>query len=335
MGDDLSKRWLNCAMTAGVMVHSVVERTVSWPTPIFARKTMRVIPRLGSSMQRVHVHSTISKVLGKLRHRRDLLKLARNLTLPGELMWEVRAKLLTQVPRLLLGRRRSDDLRLALPGGPVFLGRDSLYIDAMTLQYLWNDNYFGANCRDRVVLDLGAHKGYFGAWALIHGASYVLSCEPQSENFKLLAQAHERNARTSDWEVMRVAVGAKAGDISLFVSRESWGHTVYEQLVWMDPVSVEKVPMIPLATLLDQAQNKRPNHSIVIKLNVEGGVGDVLMPATANQLAQVVEVHFDYEPGSPYDPDRLLQHLAAAGLDEVHHHHGWNWSVFRTDTRTE
>jgi hypothetical protein len=117
---------------------------------------MRAIPRFGRSIQTDHVDKTISKVVGKLRHQRELLKLARNLTLPGELMWEVRAKLLTQVPRLLLGRRRSDDLRLALPGGPVFLGRDSLHIEAMTLKYVWNDNYFGANCRDCVVLDLGA-----------------------------------------------------------------------------------------------------------------------------------------------------------------------------------
>jgi hypothetical protein len=29
-------------------------------------------------------------------------------------------------------------------------------------------------------------------------------------------------------------------------------------------------------------------------------------------------VHLDHEPGSPYDLDELLRHLAAAGLDEVH-----------------
>ena len=43
-----------------------------------------------------------------------------------------------------------------------------------------------------VVLDLGAHKGYFGAYALARGARLVISFEPETANLELL----ERGAET-------------------------------------------------------------------------------------------------------------------------------------------
>lgn len=256
------------------------------------------------------------KVIGALPPRvHDSLRIVQVAMLRGELPWRVRANLLVEAPRLLTSRPRSTDLELELPGGPVYLGRDSLYVDALTLNYVWNERVFAASCRDRVVLDLGAHKGYFGAWALKHGASLVLSCEPQSENFQMLERARANNDRTSDWEAMPVAVGAEAGEVSLFVSPESWAHSVHAAMV--DAVSVEHVPMVTLAALLERALERRPGHSVVIKVNVEGSAGAILIPANADQLAPVVEVLLDHEPGSPYDLDELLRHLAAAGLNEV------------------
>lgn len=251
----------------------------------------------------------------------------------GELPLRARAKLLMLAPMMLMPTR-TKDFRIMLPGGPVYLSRDSLYIDALVLDYLWNGHVFGASCQDRVVLDLGAHKGYFGAWALKQGASFVISCEPESDNFRVLERIRSGNARSDDWEAMCVAVGAHAGEVSLFVSPESWAHSIYEELVdaasqtrsapWRDYLeaggvehSVETVPMITLATVLDRAFENRPGQPVVIKANVEGAAGPILMAATAAELAPVVEVHVDYEAGSPYEIAELLDHLAAAGLGEA------------------
>jgi len=274
------------------------------------------------------------------------IKVAKIARLKGELPLRARAKLLMQAPMMFLPAR-STDIRLTLPGGPVYLSRDSLYIDALVLDYLWNGHVFGASCQDRVVLDLGAHKGYFGAWALKHGACYVISCEPESNNFRVLERIRTDNLRSDDWEVMRVAVGAHAGEVSLFVSPESWAHSVYEELVdatrqtrstsWTDYLegsggvqhSVETVPMVTLATVLESASKNRPGRPVVVKANVEGCAGPLLMAATAAELAPVVEVHVDYEPGSPYDIAELLDHLAAAGLDAVQNVDEKRWKVSR------
>lgn len=260
-------------------------------------------------------NSVRAKVIGTLPPRlHDSLKTIQIALRRGELPWRARTLLLMHAPRLLRRQARSHDLQLMLPGGPVYIGRDTSYIDTLVLHYIWNEHVFSTNCLNRVVIDLGAHKGYFGAWALQHDALSVISCEPQSDNFRMLERTRGDNTRASDWELMRIAVGASAGTVSLFVSPESWAHSIYEEMV--DAVSVETVEMVPLATLLADAGKKWPQNPIVIKVNAEGAAGPILLATTAAQLEPVVEVLFDNEVGSPYDLEELLQHLAAAGLDE-------------------
>jgi FkbM family methyltransferase len=259
----------------------------------------------------------------------DALTVVRIAKIGGELTWPSRIRLLMAAPRMITRRARSADLRLKLAGGPVYLGRNSLYIDALVFDYLWHQGVFNVACKDCVVLDLGAHKGYFGAWALDHGASLVISCEPESSNYDVLERTQSEHGRSEDWEVMRIAVGAKAGEVSLFLSPESWAHSIYEDMI--DAVSVERVQMVTLASLLERAAEKRPGRSVIVKANVEGSAGPILMAATAEALAPVTEVHIDYEQGSPYGIGELFRHLAAAGLDEVHDIvNGKKWTVSRS-----
>src|SRR5262249_46575575 len=111
------------------------------------------------------------------------------------------------------------------------------------------------------------------------------------------------------------AVGACTGEVSLYVSAESWAHSLYEKMV--DPVAVETVQMTTLPALLKRALQWCPNHEIVLKLNVEGAAGEILFPTSPHELSPVVEVHLDHEPDSPYRLKDLLEHMAQAGLDEV------------------
>jgi FkbM family methyltransferase len=274
--------------------------------------------------------SVKAKVIEGLPPRvQDALTVVRMAKIGSELTLPSRIRLLMVAPRLITRRARSTDLRLMLSSGPVYLGGDSLYIDALVFDYLWHEGVFNVSCQDRVVLDLGAHKGYFGAWALNHGASFVISCEPESSNYHVLERTRSENVRSGDWEVMRIAVGATAGEVSLFLSPESWAHSIYADMI--DAVSVERVAMVTLETLLDRAAEKRPGKSVVVKANVEGSAGPILMAATADSLASVAEVHLDYEQGSPYAIDEVFRHLAAAGLDEVHNVvEGKKWTVSRS-----
>jgi len=226
-----------------------------------------------------------------------------------------RGGLLRAAPVLLARGRVRTDVPVRLPGGDVLLGAESLHVDAMTLQYLWGDKLFAVDCRDRVVLDLGAHKGYFGARALADGAAHVYSFEPESRNFRRLEQARQSHSCSQRWTAQRAAVGDMHRTVRLFVSAESWAHSVQEGMV--DAVSVEEVPMVTLTEVLEEVDREHPDSEIVLKVNVEGSVGSILLPTPPEQLKRVVEVQMDHEPGSPYNLTAVLAHLAAVGLDQV------------------
>lgn len=63
------------------------------------------------------------------------------------------------------------------------------------------------------VLDLGAHKGFFSAAALEHGASLVVAVEPFSDNFKVL----KKNAPTAI-VYHSACLGWRGGDVFLTMS---------------------------------------------------------------------------------------------------------------------
>jgi FkbM family methyltransferase len=226
-----------------------------------------------------------------------------------------KAKLVSILPALALGIRLPAELRIGLPGGPVFLGRRSAYIDLITVLDVWNVDMFPADCAGRMVLDVGAHKGYFGAWALAQGAAFVVSCEPERSNFALLERSRRANARRDAWHLEPVAVGDRVGTAPLYVSAESWAHSLYQDMI--ESVAVETVRLTTLTDILERALASHPNLDVVLKLNVEGAAGSIILPMDRAALAPIVEIHLDHEPNSPYVLAEVLEHLAQAGLDEV------------------
>jgi len=57
----------------------------------------------------------------------------------------------------------------------------------------------------------------------------------------------------------------------------------------------ETVRMTTLQDVMSRALTSLPDREIVLKLNVEGAVGDILLPLAPSELAPVVEVHLDYD----------------------------------------
>ena len=116
----------------------------------------------------------------------------------------------------------------------------------------------------------------------------------------------------------RLAVGAAPGTATLFLSKESWAHSLYEHMI--EVTGSEEIGVTDLRTLLARAQARRPEAPIILKVNIEGAAGDVLFATPPAELAPVVEVHLDHEPGSPHSITDILKHLAHAGLTEVEAH---------------
>ena len=59
-------------------------------------------------------------------------------------------------------------------------------VDWETMRTIVVDAAYEAEYRDAVVVDVGAHKGAFGAYALEQGARAVISYEPEETNYGYL-----------------------------------------------------------------------------------------------------------------------------------------------------
>ena len=191
---------------------------------------------------------------------------------------------------------------------------DTLAIDLVSLEYCLSGQYFPAAVADRVVLDLGAHKGYLAVYCLQRGARAVLSVEPEATNHECLASARVSAAGT--WTNVRAAVGAQRGTAVLHISTESWSHSLME-LPSGEPLRSEEVPVVAFRDLLTWCADSHPGIPVVVKLNVEGAAGGCSFSVAPDELRQVEEVLVDVEETTAQHPAEIVAYLRAAGFRQV------------------
>lgn len=213
------------------------------------------------------------------------------------------------------GGRLSRDIRIRVSGGYVFLSADTLKIDLDTFAEIYLLRVYPPPEEGAVVIDIGAHKGYYATWALANGAVAVASYEPQSANFAALERAWRSRKPCTMWTINRAAVGSIVGLVSLYVSDESWAHSIYPSMGRFR--AAEEVRMTTLEFAINDCQSRWGHCRVLLKVDVEGAAFDVLGHAQPDELRPVYQICFDHEPGSPYDVDELLSRLAVAGFDLV------------------
>jgi FkbM family methyltransferase len=167
---------------------------------------------------------------------------------------------------------------------------------------------------DAAVIDVGAHKGYFGAFAHRHGAAVVHSYEPSSENFRFLeltAGSFRQSGHV--WETSRAAVSSREGEAVLALDSDSWTHRLLDLGADVEH-EVERVPCLEMATLLRRARAEHPERRIVVKVDAEGAECGIVLETPTEHWREVheafVEVH-DFAQCSATD---IAGHLRGAGL---------------------
>ncbi len=200
--------------------------------------------------------------------------------------------------------------------GDVFLSEDDFAIDRRSLAFVLEGSY-ATDYRDAVVLDVGAHKGYFGAWALAHGARTVISFEPERANLELLERAAASfRARGADWRVRPVAVGASEGEAELHVMSASWGHALQPPEAFAEhEVATQRVPVVAVAATLAEARALAgATGRLVVKANVEGEECRAVLETLPTAWEGVDELFVETHPWAPCGAEELAAHLSPAGL---------------------
>ena len=239
--------------------------------------------------------------------------------------WPVRVvlRLAWSAGRVAIGRRWTGlrwkpgtDVRLDLPGGPVWLGAETVEVDLITF---WETFLIPSwpmpleRLADRFVLDVGAHRGYFGALAVQAGADEVWSYEPHPELFQSLSRSASQVAIPNvRWRPFRTAIGATRREADLQVSTESWSHSLHRPSRG-EITGTVRVPVMPFTEVMDELRRHGAPRTLV-KLNIEGTAGEVVLGTPAEDWADVEDLLLDYEQTTPEPFEDIEQHLRRAGL---------------------
>ena len=199
----------------------------------------------------------------------------------------------------------------------VHLSDDDYDVDWKSLAFVLVDAPYATGYEGAVVLDLGAHKGYYGAYALAGGASAVTSFEPERANLELLgrtAGSHRASGRT--WHVRPTAVGARAGETDLHVMDASWGHAINPPERFAEyEVGTQRIRVEALADVLAEAGTAKPAGApLVVKVNVEGEECDAVLGTPPSAWEVVDEVFVETHPWASCGAAELETHLSQAGL---------------------
>jgi FkbM family methyltransferase len=233
----------------------------------------------------------------------------------------LRRELLTMDYVLPLKRRRGTgplSLKTRSPeaSGTLFFGRDSFAVDRVAYFGIFLEGWYRADFHGATVIDIGAHKGYFGAFALHEGAAEVRSYEPEKTNFAALSRA----AASFDkrWLVNNEAVSKEPGEVMLHVNVESAGHSIVQASGAGDKrptVRSEAVPVVAMRDVLADAGDGR----LIVKIDAEGAECDIVLGTPVEHWQHVDHVFLEIHDFAPCSSADIIGHLQQAGLSVVLH----------------
>jgi len=202
----------------------------------------------------------------------------------------------------------------------VFLSHSDYAIDWESFKWAVADDAYPTDYAGAVVLDLGAHKGYYSAHVVARGARVVVSFEPEAANLALLEQAAATyRKRGADWRIRPSAVGAERGEAMLRVMEGSWAHSLHPPDSWAQyEVGTQPVPVEAMADVLDEMRPLLDDSSrLVVKVNTEGEECGIVLGTAPEAWSSVSELFVEMHEWAPCSAAELVAHLAPAGFSVI------------------
>jgi FkbM family methyltransferase len=208
----------------------------------------------------------------------------------------------------------SADVELTFPrNGKIYFQGNSLNSDWNTFSEIFLSRCYATDYEGSLVLDVGAHKGFYGAFVLLNGAREVRSFEPESVNYAHLERAAESfRTHSHMWKSSKQAVGAERTNVELHVSGESWTHSLLPLPSHGNrrQIAAEKVEMVPLDTLIGEDVDS--SRRVIVKIDVEGTECEAVLGTKSWQ--HVNEVFIETHPFASCSQDAIIRHLELFGL---------------------
>jgi FkbM family methyltransferase len=201
--------------------------------------------------------------------------------------------------------------------GTVFVDGKTSVIDLRTFAQVFLDQvYSGLEFRDCAVIDIGAHKGYFAAYAVLRGAKAVICYEPEDSNFRALSLFAETTEGPERVVELHQEAGGDDGEAQLYVSSESWCHSTIARpdLKYSKTINV---PSRSLSTILLEARKRFTEDDIILKIDAEGAECPLLLNAAVEVLSEVREIIFEFHTFSHCLLQDLVERLSSFGFEYI------------------
>ena len=155
-----------------------------------------------------------------------------------------------------------------------------------------------------VVIDIGAHCGYFGKLCLDKGSKNVFLYEPDESNYNLLLK---NLSEYSGWKSNNVAVWKEQTENLKFYTYSEYKNTGLNSVFkspYIEPSKIKKVKSVSLDSILSSFERVK-----VLKVDVEGSEYDILMNSKLlNKIETIVgEYHNDLTNKTFEDLSKFLQ----------------------------
>lgn len=163
-----------------------------------------------------------------------------------------------------------------------------------------------------VVVDIGAHAGYFSIYAAknLHGESKIFAIEPATENFMLMKHNIQSHG-IYNIELTKGAISASTGQRTLILSNPQ-NHSLYD--VYAN--SNENEEEVDSYSLKDFMVVREITHIDFLKIDCEGSEYEILLHTPIDILEKIevvsIEIHDMRQYG--YTPKRLCNFMSDAGF---------------------
>ncbi len=173
-----------------------------------------------------------------------------------------------------------------------------------------------------IILDLGAHQGYFALFAAYHSlpGSRIICVEPDEQNFFIL-QRNMKFVQSKEVVLINKALASTNGTRLLFKGN-SQNHSLFP--VGQNPLSTNTAVSAE-TIMLDQLLAEQGLEQVdFLKMDIEGAEYEVLLNTAAGVLKKIAVICLEFHDlrSAGYSGEQLRSHLLNNGftIDQFEYH---------------
>jgi FkbM family methyltransferase len=212
-----------------------------------------------------------------------------------------------------LGRK---DLIYKLYNGITFKGKggdaDGLIINEIWGSKIYVQNSLQINEKD-IVVDIGAHKGYFSVFAAKRAKKgNVYAFEPTEKNFAFLEKNIKLN-HCKNIHPYKLGIAAKRSERKIYEFQDQAGgiSLIKEWFGESDRVKTFKIKCITMDDIFTKCKIDKINF---LKLDCEGSEHEILLNTSAKTMEKIEKIGMEYHEIGNLTADKLIEFLQKNGF---------------------